>query len=380
MKSTLIVKSKMKNVLVDFSHLADMNGFGEIARNYAPLLAKASLPDIHLIFIVPDEQVGAFGSHIDYIRRSRKREDLRKLECHIDLWHATDQQYHLRGGDKKTIQLLTVHDLNFLREKSGLHRWRHIIQLNWRMRHSDHLTCISQYVKDDILKHYHIGGKPLDVIYNGIAPTSLPPKVHNRVGSAVHSSASGLPPSGGDERGAAPFFFTIGQIREKKNFQTLVPMMKYLPGYWLYICGDDHFAFAKELRALIEKEGDGRVFLKGKISDEEKRWFYSHAEAFLFPSRLEGFGIPVLEAMRYRCKVFSSRLSSLPEVCGEHATYWDSFEPEAMAEVVRQGIAEWKKDSPQATAALNHSLSFNYEAYTESYIRLYRQLLAEGKK
>ena len=354
----------MKNVLVDFSHLADMNGFGEIARSYAPLLAKASLPDIHLIYIVPDEKVGAFGPHIDYIRRSRKREDLRKLECHIDLWHATDQQYHLRGGDKKTIQLLTVHDLNFLREKSGLHRWRHIIQLNWRMRNSDHLTCISQYVKDDILKHYHIGQKPLDVIYNGIgAPPNLPER-------------GGLP----TESLAGPFFFTIGQIREKKNFQTLVPMMKYLPGYRLYICGDDHFAFAKELRALIEKEGDGRVFLMGKISDEEKRWYYSHAEAFLFPSRLEGFGIPVLEAMRYRCKVFSSRLSSLPEVCGEHATYWDSFEPESMAEVVRQGIAAWKKDGPQATAALNHSLSFNYEAYTDSYIRLYRQLLAEDKK
>ena len=133
----------MKHVVVDFSHLADMNGFGEIARNYAPLLAEAQLDDIHLTFIVPDQLVGSFGPHIGYIRRSRKREDLRQLTYHIDLWHATDQQYHLRGGDKQTIQLLTVHDLNFLREKSGLHRWRHIVQLNWRMRRSDHLTCIS---------------------------------------------------------------------------------------------------------------------------------------------------------------------------------------------------------------------------------------------
>ena len=85
----------MKQVLVDFSHLADMNGFGEIARNYAPLLAKAPLDDIHLIFVVPDALVGSFGSHIDYIRRNKKREDLRKLPYHIDLWHATDQQYHL---------------------------------------------------------------------------------------------------------------------------------------------------------------------------------------------------------------------------------------------------------------------------------------------
>ena len=355
----------MKNVVVDFSHLADMNGFGEIARNYAPLLAEAQLDDIHLIFIVPDQLVGSFGPHIDYIRRSRKREDLKRLTCHIDLWHATDQQFHLRGGDKQTIQLLTVHDLNFLREKSGLHRWRHIVQLNWRMRRSDHLTCISQYVKDDILAHYHIGNKALDVIYNGIGSQE----------SGVESREQ-RPSFILDDK---PFFFTIGQIREKKNFQTLVPMMKYLPEYRLYISGDDHFAFAQELRKLIEMEGDGRVIMTGKIRDEEKRWLYSHAEAFLFPSRLEGFGIPVLEAMRYRCKVFSSRFSSLPEVCGDHATYWDDYAPEAMANVVREGLAAWQKDGPEATAALEHSLGFNYESYTSSYIRLYRQLLAEGK-
>ena len=352
----------MKNVVVDFSHLADMNGFGEIARNYAPLLAEAQLDDIHLIFIVPDQLVGDFGPHIDYIRRSRKREDLRQLTCHIDLWHATDQQFHLRGGDRRTIQLLTVHDLNFLREKSGLHRWRHIVQLNWRMRLSDHLTCISQYVKDDILAHYHIGNKALDVIYNGIASHEDEPQ--QRPSFIL------------DDK---PFFFTIGQIREKKNFQTLVPMMKHLPDYRLYISGDDHFAFAQELRRLIEAEGEGRVMMTGKISDAEKRWLYSHAQAFLFPSRLEGFGIPVLEAMRYRCKVFSSRFSSLPEVCGDHATYWENYAPEAMANIVREGVAAWQKEGPEATAALAHSQGFNYESYTSSYIRLYRQLLAEGK-
>ena len=69
----------MKNVLVDFSHLNDFNGFGEIARNYCPRLAKAVLPDIHLIMIVPDDKVGAFGNHITYIRRSKKREDLKKI-------------------------------------------------------------------------------------------------------------------------------------------------------------------------------------------------------------------------------------------------------------------------------------------------------------
>lgn len=349
----------MYNILVDFSHLADLNGFGEIARNYAPLLAKADMPDTHLIYIVPDHLVGTFGTHIDYIRRSHKREDLKRLGKHIDLWHATDQQYHLRGGDSRTVQLLTVHDLNFLREKSGLHRWRHIVQLGWRMRRSDYLTCISNYVRDDVLEHYpRLKEKPIDVIYNGIAshedgPQQRPAFV-----------------SDDEER----FFFTIGQIREKKNFQTLVPMMRHFPDHRLYICGDDHFAFAQELRKLVSEAGEGRVVMTGKIKDEEKRWLYAHAQAFLFPSRLEGFGIPVLEAMRFRCKVFSSRFSSLPEVCSSHATYFDDYAPEAMVATVRQGLSTWRKDSEEAIAAQRYSQGFSYEHYARQYISLYTDL------
>ena len=349
----------MKNIVVDFSHLADLNGFGEIARNYAPLLAQATLGDIHLIYIVPDHLVGTFGSHITYIRRNHKREDLKRLNVHIDLWHATDQQFHLRGGDSRTVQLLTVHDLNFLREKSGLHRWRHVVQLWWRMRRSDHLTCISQYVKDDIAAHYRLGDKSLDVIYNGIASHDDGPQQRP---AFVASD---------DE----PFFFTIGQIREKKNFQTLVPMMRHFPDHRLFICGDDHFAFAQELRRLIEEQGGGRVVLTGKISDEEKRWLYAHARAFLFPSRLEGFGIPVLEAMRYRCKVFASRFSSLPEVCGPHATYFDDYSPAAMAATVGSAVAGWKKDSQEAIAAEQWSRTFSYERYTRQYTDLYQHLV-----
>lgn len=352
-----------RNVLVDFSELGTICGFGEIARNYAPRLANNHLDDIHWVFLLPEAFVGTFGDHISYIRRGREREDLHRLGIHIDLWHATHQQFRYRGGDSNTIQLLTVHDLNFLREKKGVHRLRHIVQLDWRIRKSNYLTCISEYVKQDIQDHYNLRGKTIKVIYNGI---DCQEEGTQRQPSFISNNTE-------------PFFFTIGQIREKKNFQTLIPMMKYLPNHKLYICGDNHFSFARDLQQLILEEGEDKVFLTGKISDEEKRWLYCHADAFLFPSRLEGFGIPVLEAMRFRCKVFSSRFSSLPEVCGNHATYWEDYEPSTMAAVVRKGVEDWEKEGIQATKALEYSLSFNYETYTEAYVQLYRQLLAEGK-
>ena len=70
--------------------------------------------------------MGLFGERVDYIVRERKKQEASQYPHAIDLWHATDQQFHMRGGDSTTIQLLTVHDLNFLREKTGLHRLRHV--------------------------------------------------------------------------------------------------------------------------------------------------------------------------------------------------------------------------------------------------------------
>ena len=108
-------------------------------------------------------------------------------------------------------------------------------------------------------------------------------------------------------------------------------------------------------------------------------WLYAHAAAFVFPSRLEGFGIPPLEAMRFHCPVISSSCTSLPEVCGSHVAYFPDFEPRHMASVVKERIDTWSKDSAEANEAAEYSRGFNYDAYTEAYIRLYLKLLAEAK-
>ena len=203
-----------------------------------------------------------------------------------------------------------------------------------------------------------IGNKPLDVIYNGIKDTDLELQTKPEF---IKS----------DQK----FFFTIGQTRAKKNFKTLIPMMKFLPEYKLYICGKPYSKHYYELLRIKEEWGTENVIFTGEISNAEKNWMYAHCEAFLFPSLLEGFGLPVLEAMRFNAKVFSSRFTSLPEVCKNHATYFDSYVPEEMAATVKEGIAHWNKDSEEAKAARLYSQSYTYSKYTETYINLYKKML-----
>jgi len=349
----------MKTIVVDFSNLDDMSGFGEIARNYCPRLAAAHVPDLHFIFILPERHKGRYGAHIDYVAREHLKKEIKAYSDKIDLWHATHQQFRYRMRGKGIFQLLTVHDLNYLHEKHGIHLLRHQIEMPWLIRRSDAVTVISEYVKNDVEAHIPFLNKEPKVIHNGI--------------SDLEKGQQERPAFVGDDK--QRFFLCIGQVREKKNIHTVVPMMKYFPEHKLFICGDNHWSYADSIRAMIAPEDKKRILLTGKISEAEKCWLYAHTDALLFPSRLEGFGIPVLEAMRFGAKVFSSRYGSLPEVCSTHATYWDSYEPEAMAKTVSDALAQWQRNGQAAAEARVYSQSFNYDRYTEQYIQLYRQLL-----
>ena len=348
----------MKTVVIDFSNLDDMSGFGEIARNYCPRLAAATVSDMHFVFIVPEKHKGEYGSHIDYVAREHLKQEIKAYRGRIDLWHATHQQYKYRMRGKGILQLLTVHDLNYRYEKHGIHLWKHQLLMPWMIRRSNAVTVISEYVKHDVEAHVPFLNKSLKVIYNGISDVESVPRKRPTFATD-------------DDR----FFLCVGQVREKKNIHTLIPMMSLFPEHKLFICGANHWAYADKIRSQIAPEDRDRILLTGKITDEEKCWLYAHADALLFPSRLEGFGIPVLEAMRFGTKVFSSRYSCLPEVCDTHASYWDSYEPADMAKVVNDGLASWTRDGEAAVAAKIYSQSFNYDRYTEQYISLYRSLL-----
>ncbi len=350
----------MKNVVVDFSHLAAFCGFGDICRNFAPRLAEYDSKDMHFIFVVPKDKIGCFGNKVDYISKENPLKDIKKLGLHVDLWHATDQLFKYRLKDKNTIQLLTIHDLNFLHEKVHIHRWKHIYLLKRKMDKSNYLTFISNYARQEMEDTYNNVNIPYQVIYNGIQ-------------NLDHIKAV-KPDFVKDEN--EKFFFTIGQIRKKKNFHTLVPMMKYFPDYHLYICGDDHFDYSKQIDQCINDLGTNQAMLTGKISQENKVWLYQHCAAFLFPSTLEGFGIPVLEAMQQGCKIVSSNLTSLPEVCDEYASYWDHFDTEYMAEVVQTSLDQ--NDPKRIEKQISYARNFNYDRYTESYISLYKKLLNIG--
>ena len=173
-----------------------------------------------------------------------------------------------------------------------------------------------------------------------------------------------------------PFFFTIGEIRTKKNFHLLVDVMKFLPEYDLYICGKDSFQYADEIRTQIKEKAVGNVFVTGMIEQTEKIWLYRNCQAFLFPSRGEGFGLPVIEAMQFGKAVFISNYTCLPEISNGFAFIWEKLEPEAMAKSIRKNLPLFYEQKEKIDQMKEHAYSFSYEKHIKAYIDLYHELLS----
>ena len=276
------------------------------------------------------------------------------------IWHSFHQEAVYFPKNKSIKKILTIHDLNFLDKYSGRKKSKKLQTLQRLVDQSSAVTFISNYTQSVAKKHLVFSkGIMTQVIYNGIALNrSIRAKKPNWIIDPV------------------PFLFSIGIIGEKKNFHVLVEMMNHLPDLILYISGKKETSYSKLIEALIEKhELTNRVFLTGEIEEGEKNWMYKNCSAFVFPSKNEGFGLPVVEAMSFGQPLILSELTSLPEIGGELANYFPSFEAQEMALVVKEAINQHSLE--RKGELIKRTELFNWNKAAQNYLIIYDQLLKE---
>lgn len=350
----------MKRLLIDLLSLRDPNsGFGEVSRNYLAAFSALDIRDFETTLLLPSgypaEELEAKGFRV--VRYADIYKFLPRLLPKFDLWHSTNQFFRALRPD--VPQILTLHDLNFLHEKSPRKQEKYLRRTMRRAHHATRLVTISDYVARDACRHLDLGDRRPQVIYNG---------VENITGHAESRPAF--------VREGRPFFFAIAQVRKKKNFHVLVPMMRRFPDYDLFICGSKSTPYAASIEQEAQRLGLPNVSLPGVLTAEEKVWVYRHCSAFFFPSLLEGFGLPVVEAMQFGRPVFISSRTSLPEVAGGHAFVWEDFETDAMADLVSDRLATFSPESPAAREMIAYATTnFTYEKNVQAYLSLYRELL-----
>ena len=356
-------KKPTQRVLIDLSVLRNYNcGLGQVAYNYGMYFKEHPNRNLNIYLLVPKQYIGAFGYSVKYITSRKIYRSMPWLMPKFDVWHSI-HQLNSFPPPKSVLNLLTIHDLNFVYEKQGRKVNKYMKKILQEIRRANKITAISQYTKNDILRLIH-NGLDIDVIYNGV--------------EKLYAKDEIVPQYPVDT--TKPFLFSIGEIKPKKNFHVLLDAMKLMPEYNFYLAGKDNTPYAESIKQRIEDENITNVFLTGIISQGEKIWLYNHCYAFVFPSLFEGFGLPIIEALFFKKPVISSQETSLKEIGNDAVFFLDNFSPEHITQVVKEKSAYFYKHPELAERNFEYANSFSYKKHMEKYIEIYQEMLCNARQ
>jgi glycosyltransferase involved in cell wall biosynthesis len=136
------------------------------------------------------------------------------------------------------------------------------------------------------------------------------------------------------------------------------------------------FGRLPKIMQAAERHGlSGRLHHLGVVPDEALPVIYRHAEALLFPSTYEGFGMPPAEAMACGCPVASSLETSLREVCGDAALPLDPHDPAQMADAIRTLLADASLRDRLRTAGFAQAAKFTWQATADKHVEVFRRAI-----
>ena len=262
-----------------------------------------------------------------------------------------------------TRQIVCIHDLHtrLMPESYGLlFRWAHRIILPMLGRRVAGITTVSTLSRRHLVEFGVAAADKITITYNGSE-------------HAVRWDARKSKLSVGSTR---PYVLCLGRPQKYKNVDLLVRLAPVLDsmGLDLWMAGDID-------REAILACAPGEVTnlrLLGRIHDDDFEKALSGALCFLFPSRIEGFGLPAVEAMVSGCPVVASTAPCLPEICGEAALYADPDDVAGWADRIRQLRDSAALRNQIAEAGRKRARGYSWRGIAEIYMRLMLQVDSSG--
>lgn len=233
----------------------------------------------------------------------------------------------------KTPTVSVVHDLNFLHHPEFIApRWRkyYLSKFPAFIRKADHLITVSQFSKNDLMQALHIPPEKITVVYNSTAEGFRSVSSTDEKEKIQREFADGI-----------PYFLHVGSIHERKNtvglMQAFGQFRKTYPGPFRLLFAGAKQWWTDSMQETSENQPfRNDILFLGKVSDEALPRIYRGAEALVFPSFFEGFGIPVVEAFKSGIPVITSDCTALPEIAAGAALLIDPHKPEQIADAMHR--------------------------------------------
>ena len=304
-------------------------------RLYVPDLGRDALrqqvperPNLH--YCLPDYPLATQLLPLSSLRKAfwRSKSIVSQLmDDRVNVFHGLSGELPLGISQTSIKTVVTIHDLIFLRHPE-YYNWIDTKIYAWKfrqtLREADRIVAISECTKRDIIELGGVDPAKIDLIYQSCAARfsrETNPQKQEEVRQKY-----GLP---------ARYVLSVGSIEERKNTLLALKALHWLPGEVNLVLVGKKTPYLRKLVAYAKANNlASRLFLLHGVPDDDLPALYAGAEVFVYPSRYEGFGIPIIEAVRMGLPVVGCTGSCLEEAGGPDNLYVSPDDPEAMAKAI----------------------------------------------
>ena len=352
------------NIGID-ARLIEETGVGRYTRNLIAGLSRIDKKNTYVIFL----RKKSFDGFIPPNRR------FKKVLAEVP-WHSVSEQLVMPGiCANEHLDLLhvpyhnppvlypgriavTIHDLTILHFATGkattlpypvyaLKRFGYRIILSMAIRRASPVIAVSETTKQEILDHFSVNPANIAVTYEGCSVIA------------------------GDKRLISePYFLYVGNAYPHKNVETLLTAFdKVSAGHTLVLVGKDDY-FYRRLRSMVRNP---KVRFFGDADDQTLGNLYTYATAAVFPSFMEGFGLPAVEALASGCPVMVSDIPIFHEILTNQATYFDPRSADEVSATLTEAAKKGRGTTANESERKRYAARFSWDKMAKETLGVYER-------
>jgi glycosyltransferase involved in cell wall biosynthesis len=238
----------------------------------------------------------------------------------------------------------------------------------WRaIKRARQIITVSEFTKQDIVDYFKISPEKITVTYEGVAELST----QSLAETSLVQEKQAL-------KITKPYLLYVGNAYPHKNLEWLLRVLKSALGRYdlqLVLVGKMDYFYQRlsTMTAKWSKADRERVIFAGFVPDALLNELYAEAKAYVFPSLYEGFGLPPLEAMAQACPVLASNSSSMPEILGQAALYFDPSKDEELLLQLKRLMNDQKLAQKLGVFGVKRAKLYSWKNCGQATLKIYKQ-------
>lgn len=291
------------------------------------------------------------------------------LSNELPLNIGTPEQRKMKADGKECKYIVTVHDLIFIHTPQYYH-WidRQIYNFKFRRacRCADRVIAVSEYTKQEIMHYYHTPESKIDVVYQGCDPVFSQEIEEGKLQEV--KARYQLPDK---------FVLYVGSIEERKNLMLVAKAMAKLNRRAAIhvVAVGRRTAYVDKIQDFLKAQGIEHLFhFYHQVPYADLPSFYKWASTFAYPSRIEGFGIPLLEAISSGVPAIGCTGSCLEEAGGPNSIYVNPDDAQGMADAILRTCTDEDLRQHMISEGKKYALNFSDEKLSHDLMRVYENL------